>query len=209
MKVTDIERTLVNVPFTERQQRITQRTVYNWSILELCKVTTDSGHVGWGETVIHYTFGRVTDQSVKRVIGQSPAKFMNNDSLGAGLQMALFDVVGKILEVPVHKLIGPKVRDWTPISWWCSHSSPEDWAAEAAEAVENGYTSLKNKPRPWWDIVAQVEAIIEVVPPHFKLDLDPNGSLQNAAAAIPVMKHRSPTAICLATNRFTRRSTVP
>ena len=188
MRVTDIQRILVDVPFTERQQRITRRTVYNWSILELCRVTTDSGHVGWGETVIHYTYGRVTDQTVDRVLGQSPAELMNDDSLGAGLQMALFDVVGKILEVPVHQLMGTKVRDWTPISWWCSHSSPDDWAAEAAEAVTNGYTSLKNKPRPWWDIVAQVEAIIDVVPPHFKLDLDPNGSMQNAAAAIPIIK---------------------
>ena len=188
MKVVDVERIIVDVPFTPRQQRITQRTVYNWSILELCKVTTDAGHVGWGETVVHYTHGRVTDQTVERVMGRSPAELMNDDSLGAGLQMALFDVVGKILEVPAHQLIGEKVRDWTPISWWCSHTSPEDWAAEAKDAVEKGYTSLKNKPRPWWDIVAQVEAVIEGVPPHFKLDLDPNGSFQNASAAIPIMK---------------------
>jgi len=188
MEVVGIERMVVDVPFTPRQQKITQRTVYNWSILELCKVTTDSGHVGWGETVIHYTYGRVTDASVEKVMGQSPAEWMNDDSLGAGLQMALFDAVGKIMEVPVHQLMGAKVRNWTPISWWCSHTSPEDWAAEAKEAVERGYTSFKNKPRPWWDIVAQVEAILQVVPPHFKLDLDPNGSLQNAAAAIPIMK---------------------
>ena len=108
--------------------------------------------------------------------------------LGAGLQMALFDLVGKILEIPVYQLIGMKVRDWTPISWWCIDASPEDWAAEAKDAVENGYTSLKNKPRPWWDIVAQVDSVSQSVPPHFKLDLDPNGSLQNASAAIPVMK---------------------
>ena len=98
------------------------------------------------------------------------------------------DVVGKILETPVYQLMGTKVRDWTPISWWCIDASPEDWAAEAKDAMENGYTSLKNKPRPWWDIVAQVELVSQNVPPHFKLDLDPNGSLQNASAAIPVMK---------------------
>ena len=102
--------------------------------------------------------------------------------------MALFDVVGKILEVPAHRLMGTKVRDWTPISWWCSHSSAENWAAEAEEAVKKGYTGLKNKPRPWDDIVAQVEAICKVVPPHFHLDLDPNGSWENAANAIPIMK---------------------
>ncbi len=170
MKVTNIERVLVDVPFTPRQQEITTQsvsTVYNWSLLELCKVTTDTGHVGWGETVIHYTYRRVTDESVQRVLGENPAAHMNDDSLGAGLQMALFDVVGKILEVPIYRLIGTHCRDTVPISWWCIDSSPENWASEAADAVANGYTSFKNKPRPWWNTVKQVEAVAEVVPADF------------------------------------------
>jgi L-alanine-DL-glutamate epimerase-like enolase superfamily enzyme len=188
MKVVDVERLVVDVPFTRRQQKIAAREVYNWAVLELCKVTLDSGQVGWGETVIHYTWARVTDQAVEKVMGQSPARWMNDDSLGAGLQMALFDAVGKALQVPVYELLGNKVRDWVPISWWSIDASPEDWAAEARDAVKNGYTSFKLKPRPWWDIVAQVEAIARVVPPHFKLDLDPNATWQNAAAAIPIIK---------------------
>ena len=191
MKITNVERTLVDVPFTPRQQEITTQsvsTVYNWSLLELCKVTTDTGHIGWGETVIHYTYSRVSDSSVERVLGQSPAEHMNDDSLGAGLQMALFDVVGKILEVPVYRLLGTQCREVVPISWWSIDSSPENWAAEAADAVANGYTSFKNKPRPWWDIIKQVEAIAEVVPADFKLDLDPNGSLRDAETAIPILQ---------------------
>lgn len=186
-KVAAIERILVDVPFTERQQRITQRTVHNWQILELCRVTSDTGHVGWGETVVHYTHQRVTDAAVERVSGASPAEAMWDDSIGAGLQMALFDLVGRIFEVPVHRLLGQQVRDATPISWWCSHASPDDWAGEAADAVAHGYTSLKNKPRPWWDVYAQVEAVSAVTPAHFKLDMDPNGSLMNAATAVPVL----------------------
>ena len=50
MKVVDVERIVIDVPFTPRQQEITKASVYRWSTLELCKVTTDSGHVGWGET---------------------------------------------------------------------------------------------------------------------------------------------------------------
>ncbi|RKU17059.1 enolase [Candidatus Poribacteria bacterium] len=191
MKVTNVERTLVDVPFTPRQQEITTQsvsTVYNWSLLELCKVTTDTGHIGWGETVIHYTYSRVSDASVERVLGQSPAEHMNDDSLGAGLQMALFDVVGKILEVPVYRLLGTQCREVVPISWWSIDASPENWAAEAADAVANGYTSFKNKPRPWWDIIKQVEAIAEVVPTDFKLDLDPNSSLRDAETAIPILR---------------------
>lgn len=73
LKVTRVERFVVDIPFTPRQQRITERTVFNWGILELCKVTTDAGIVGWGETVIHYTHARVTDSSVQRVINANPA----------------------------------------------------------------------------------------------------------------------------------------
>lgn len=188
MKITSVERIVVDVPMTERQQQISAREVYNWGVLELCRVTSDTGHVGWGETVIHYTWARVTDAAVERVIGQSPMKWMNDDSIGAGLQMALFDLVGKIMEVPVHELLGRKVRDWVPISWWSIDASPEDWAAEAKDAVAAGYTSFKLKARPWWDIVAQVEAVTKVTFPHFKLDLDANATWQNAASAIPVIK---------------------
>lgn len=188
MKVTRVDRIVVDVPFTERQIRISEREVYNWAILELCKVTTDTGLVGWGETVIHYTWARVTDDAVNRVMGNSPADLMNDDSLGAGLQMALFDVVGKALEVPCFKLMGTKVRDWTPISWWSIDASPDDWAAEALDAVADGYNSFKIKQRPWWDIVEQVGAVSDVVPPGFKLDLDANGTMQNAAAAMPIMQ---------------------
>ena len=63
MKVTNVERVIVDVPFTPRQQEITTQsvsTVYNWSLLELCKVTTDTGHVGWGETVIPVSYTHLT-----------------------------------------------------------------------------------------------------------------------------------------------------
>ena len=188
MKVVDIERIVVEVPFTPRQRRITQRTVYNWQILELCRVETNTGHVGWGETLVHYTHRRVSDHNVQRVLGRSPAAHMFDDAVGAGLQMALFDVMGKIAEVPVCQLLGTTVRDATPLSWWCSHAAPDDWGAEARDAVAGGYTSCKTKPRPWWDIIAQVETLSRLTPPHFKLDLDPNGSLVNAAAAVPLLQ---------------------
>lgn len=188
MKVVDVERIVVDVPFTERQARITEREVYNWSILELCRVTTDTGLTGWGETVIHYTWARVTDEAVNRVVGKSPADVMNDDTLGAGLQMALFDVAGKALGVPCYKLLGNKVRDWSPISWWSIDASPGDWLAEARDAVALGYTSFKIKQRPWWDIFAQVDAIATGIPSSFKLDLDANATMQNAAAAMPIMQ---------------------
>ena len=86
--------------------------------------------VGWGETVLHYaSLGTVTDEAVTRVIGQPAAAHMWADDLG-GMQMALFDAVGKATGASVSALLGKKIRDWVPISWWSIDAPPEDWAAE-------------------------------------------------------------------------------
>ena len=38
MNVAEVERIVCEVPFTERQARITEREVYTWNVIELCKV---------------------------------------------------------------------------------------------------------------------------------------------------------------------------
>ena len=45
---------------------------------------------------------------------------------------------------------------------------PEAYAAEAKEAIEKGYTSYKFKARPWWDVFAQVEAVVLFQPRRFQ-----------------------------------------
>ncbi len=188
LRIIEVERITLNVPFTERCERLNAREVWNWRVSEITRVVTDAGIVGYGETLPHYTWGRVSDEAIARVKGGNPADFLGDDALGAGLQMALYDVVGQALDVPVYRLFNlPKVRDWCPISWWNIDASPEDNAAEAQAAVARGYTSYKIKARPWWDVFAQVEAIAQVTPPHFRLDLDWNQMLINAGNAAPVL----------------------
>jgi L-alanine-DL-glutamate epimerase-like enolase superfamily enzyme len=173
LKVTDVERITVNVPLTERCEEWNLREVYQWRISEVIRISTDAGFVGYGETLPHYTWGRVSDDAIARVRGRNPADFLGDDSLGAGLQMAIYDVVGKALGVPAYRLFNrPRVREWCPISWWNIDMPPEAVAGEAQDAVARGYTSYKIKARPWWDVFEQVEAISKVTPPHFRLDLD-------------------------------------
>jgi L-alanine-DL-glutamate epimerase-like enolase superfamily enzyme len=122
---------------------------------------------------------------VARVVGRSPADTMNDDGISVGLQMALFDALGKLLQVPCHKLLGKQIRDATPLSYWVQSASPEDWAAECADAAAAGYTTCKVKARPWWDIVEQLEAVSAAVPRGFTLDLDFNMTLQVTAPRGP------------------------
>jgi L-alanine-DL-glutamate epimerase-like enolase superfamily enzyme len=189
LRIKDVERIVVDVPFTPRCQQWNAREVWQWRISEVIRITTDAPDlVGYGETLPHYTWGRVSDEAIARVKGGNPADFLGDDSLGAGLQMAIYDLVGRALGVPAYRLFNlPRVRDWCPISWWNIDMPPEAFAAEAQEAQERGYTSYKIKARPWWDVYAQAEAIARVTPPHFRLDLDWNQMLLNAGNAAPVL----------------------
>lgn len=188
-RIRDVERIVVDVPFTPRCQEWNAREVWQWRISEVIRLTTDTPDlVGYGETILHYTWGRVSDTAVARARGANPAELLGDDSLGAGLQMAIYDLVGKALEIPVYRLFHlPRVREWCPISWWNIDMPPEALAAEAQAALAAGYTSYKIKARPWWDLFAQVEAIGAVTPPHFRLDLDWNNMLLNAGNAAPVL----------------------
>jgi L-alanine-DL-glutamate epimerase-like enolase superfamily enzyme len=189
LRITDIERITVKVPFTPRVQKWNNLLVWRWCIVEVIRITTDAGFVGYGETLPHYTWGRVPDAAIARLKGKNPADFLGDDSLGAGLQMALYDVVGKALGVPVYRLFNrPKVRDWTPIAWWNTKMAPEDLAGEAQDAVAAGYLFHKFKARPWIDVYAQVEAISAVTPPYYMLDLDWNEMLLTAGNAAPVLQ---------------------
>ena len=186
--ITDVERITLDVPFTPRVQPWNALLVGQWRVVEVIHVTTDAGLVGYGETLPHYTWGRVSDEAIARVKGRNPTDFLGDDTLGAGLQMALYDVVGKALEVPVYRLFNqPRVREWCPIAWWNTKMPPEVLAEEAVDALAQGYVAHKFKARPWFDVYEQVEAISRVTSPHFRLDMDWNGMLLNAGNAVPVL----------------------
>ena len=59
-KVTNIERYTLVVPFVDRVRREMERAgIHTWSELEITKVETDAGIVGWGETIQNYTWALI------------------------------------------------------------------------------------------------------------------------------------------------------
>lgn len=188
MKVEDIAFIHLDVPFTEHTQQHMQYWLPHFRIVQLCKVTLENGTVGWGETLPNYTWAKVPDGVEERVIGREATDLLWQDDLGAGVQMALFDAVGKLLNTPIYRLLGQKVREWCPISWWAMDMPPEDWARQCQDAVAQGYMSAKLKARTWQDLHAGLQAIFAVVPQQFVLDLDFNATLGNAADAVQFLK---------------------
>lgn len=186
--VKSITRTVLNVPFHERCHLVKTTRVNGWSVIDLYRVQSNSGVEGMGENLAFYGKPTSSESDFDRVIGKNVFELLNNDTLGAGIQMALFDLAGKLTDTPCHSLLGEKTRDTCPVSWWAQDMKPEEWATEARTAESLGFTSIKTKARPWFDIDQQLEAVCAAVSPHFKIDVDFNGLLLGVDQAAPLIQ---------------------
>jgi len=159
------------VPWREGHMTNTQR---------LCRVTLANGVAGWGE-------GAVTESAAGRVMHRPAAESMWDDTLGSGVQMALFDAVGRTNDVPIHRLLGRKYRDRAFMSWWAGGMEPRHWVEECREAVSLGYTAFKGKARPWYDLDEQCRVLTPTLPAHFQIDFDFNAMLLDAGRGAPYL----------------------
>ena len=185
--IKDVERTWVSIPLKPRHAKNLIRGHFGWTIFEILRVRTNSDLTGYGETMIHYTWGKVPQEQIDRVIGHSPFEFLWDDALGAGLQMAIWDLAGKAAGVPCYRLFGPQVREWCEVAWWVNDMSTEDWVEEIKEALSLGYMSAKLKARPWRDFAAAMHTLKDIVPSDFRFDADFNAFLVDAGHAVPYL----------------------
>lgn len=188
LRIAAIDRVTVEVPFRAVPARNMARELPHWKYAEIFTVELQSGHRGHGETLLYYTWGVSSDEDVQRAQGKNAAELMWDDSLGAGLQMALFDAVAKACEVPVHRLLGHQVHEKTPLSWWNIDTYPEDMASECRTAYRQGYRAYKTKGRPWFDIYDQMDLAVNEVPPEFKIDMDFNDTLLTAERGMQIIR---------------------
>ncbi len=180
--VRKVERIHLNVPFRDLPRRHLVRTpAINWTYVEVCRVTLSCGAVGIGETVQYFLERRGED---RQVLGRDAAEVMWDDTLGSGLQGALLDAVAQVNDVPIYRLLGPKYRDHALLSWWAIDMPGDDWAQECKEAVRQGYTSLKTKARPWWDLDEQCRVLGQSLPDYFKVGVDFNRMLLDSSTAV-------------------------
>lgn len=194
-RITDVERIVVKIPFRENVAKWFSISANHCQVIEVIRVLTDDPDViGYGETMINYVAvtHRVNDEGINRVIGKPLGEFLTDETLGAGLQMALYDAVGKATGMPVHKLFGKSVvRQWCPVSWWNMEAPPDVLAEEAKLAVQAGYMAHKIKARPWFDIYEQVRQISAVTPLGYAIDIDWNCQLNQPANAVPILEELS------------------
>ena len=153
MKVTDVKTFVVDCFRT------------NWVFV---KVYTDEGIDGVGEATLEYKekalLGAV-EHIKEYLVGQNPLDIEKHwhaiyrDAYWRGgpvlmsalsaVEMALWDILGKSLNVPVYQLLGGKVNDKVRIyvnGWFAGAKEPEEFGAKAKEAVKRGVTAMKWDP---------------------------------------------------------------
>ena len=180
LSVDSIETIWLNLPLQARAglHHCQQGEGLGRELRTLRRVTLSNGVVGVGE-------GSSDSASIRRITGEDASKYLWDDSIGLGLQMALLDAVGKSQGVPVHRLMGDKCRDRVALSWWAGAMPAEDWRVECQEALSNGYRSFKAKARPWFDLREQCRLLDSSLPEDFSVGLDFNCLLVDSAIAEP------------------------
>ena len=181
MKITDIEIIPIYPRIAKRNEQYAVR-FHDMRLHTVFKVLTDSGLVGYGEN----RNAPPPRTAVEPLIGCDPFDFINND-LNPGLGGALYDVMGKYLEVPAYKLMGQKVREAVPVAAWTRTASPELFRDEVLRAVAEGYTIFKMHTCAYYDVLEQTRAVQEVAPEGFQLHYDFNAN-RTLAAALPLIR---------------------
>lgn len=153
MKITDIKAFTVDCFRT------------NWIFV---KVYTDEGIAGVGEGTLEYkekAFLGALEHLKEYLLGKNPLEIEKHwhniyrDAYWRGgpvlmsalsaVEMALWDILGKSLNVPVYQLLGGKVNDKVRIyvnGWFAGAKEPEEFGEKARIAVERGVTAMKWDP---------------------------------------------------------------
>ena len=147
LNVRTVDRIWMNLLFREVPVRNMVREDWDWTLFELCKVTLECGVVGFGETTVYHSWGRMTDAGIRKVTGRHAAEHMWDDSIGAGLQIALFEAVAKANGVPVYRLLGAKRRDRAFLAWWAI-DMPRTGSRNAKPRSPRGTPTSRQKPVP-------------------------------------------------------------
>jgi muconate cycloisomerase len=208
MKITRIETIPVRVPIHPQRAIRASRGTHSVSPFLLIKVHTSDGLVGLGEvsctprwsgedqvTAAHYVasiLGPLLEGQdpthIERLTSLMRTALSGNPFTKAGLEMALWDVLGKIAGLPLYTLLGGPVREWVPTKFSVSGLAPEPAAEIAVWACEQGFGTLKVKVgiQPEAD-VARARAVRQAVGPAVRLGVDANGGWPSARIAVPTI----------------------
>lgn len=197
MRIEHIETIPVRIPLTPERRMISALGRHQVSEFVLVRIITDDGREGAGEATVTPRWSGETARGAKAIldhvftpalIGIDPHDFEEIDNrldalafgnwfAKAAVEMACWDIVGKVAGKPVYELMGGACRPLTVRSRFSLGAYEPQLAAErAARRVADGFDTIKVKvgTDPEQD-VARVRAVREAIGPDVTLTIDANG----------------------------------
>jgi L-alanine-DL-glutamate epimerase-like enolase superfamily enzyme len=215
MKISNIEPILVALPYEHGAPKPARSGMGTWSTQDilLLRVETDSGITGWGEA-FSFASSAVTVPAITRLIAKLAigrdatdiAALMTDltrrtQSMGrggpiafalSGLDIALWDIAGKVAQQPVWHLLGGSGKKTIPAyASLFRLGTPEHVQRVAARAAERGYRQIKLHEHT----VENVAAARQAIGPDITLMVDTNCHWTSPQVVIDVCREIEPYRI--------------
>lgn len=153
-----------------------------WGFVE---IETDEGITGWGEAVLEGHAGtvlRCVEEMKEYLLQADPSRIEDiwttlyragfyrgggiMMSAISGIDQALWDIKGKLFQVPVYELMGGACRDKMRVYSWVGGDRPSDVGRAAREKLEEGFTAVKmnaTEELQMIDSYDKIDAVLERV----------------------------------------------
>jgi muconate cycloisomerase len=195
MRITRIEAIPVRVPLKAGMVTKTAHGDHHTSDYVVVRVHSDTAHVGLGEATVSALWSGETSRScvaaidgliAPALVGADPTritavrkemdfKIKLNPFTKAAIEMALWDLAGKALGVPVYRLLGGKLREVIPTKMMIGAFDPPRARALAEQFLGWGVRCLKVKVG--LDLegdIARVRAVRELAGAGLPITIDAN-----------------------------------
>ena len=197
MKIASIESIPVRIPLKPERRMISALGRHDVSDFLLVRVVTEDGVEGWGEATVTPRWSGETCRGAQAIVDEvlTPAVIgcevddlieldRRLDAVAVGnwfaksaIEMACWDIQGKVAGQPVYELLGGPCRPLTIRSRFSLGAyDPERARRRASELVEAGFTTIKVKVgiEPVSD-VERVRIVRQTIGPDIALTIDANG----------------------------------
>jgi len=192
MKIKQVEIGKLSIPLIKPFK--TALRVLHVSETLVVKVHLENGLVGYGAAsptavitgdTLGSIKGALNEVLIPRVLGLEIYNFelilatindslVRNQSAKAALDMAVYDLLGKVYSVPLYRLLGG-YRSSVTTDITVSINSPAEMTADAQKAVQDNFVTLKIKVGgEVRQDIERVQGVREAVGPGIKIRLDAN-----------------------------------
>jgi len=154
----------------------------------MIRLDLDNGVTGLGETYRAVPMA-LAQEVAQSLLGADLMDFSLQDlplpqgRIYDGFECAIVDAVARSRDLPLHMLLGGRVRDRVRTAYWTGHRTTADAVRLARTAQSLGYDCIKFKCRLDDPVIDWCVQIASQCGTDFKVVLDPNERFEDAAAA--------------------------